>query len=177
MGKHEQFPECEGMEYFFAEDGRLVAMVVRSGFEGYGLFPPFLDTDEERDFVQQAYDINLERERDTKAHVTPEDFPLQITLLNRDPGSIVRPHYHDVFAPPAGKYRHQIMLVMQGKLRIGIFTVENEHLSDVFLDPGDLVLMAEGHQIEFLVPGTRVVEIKQGPIPSEIADEMVVLGN
>jgi len=55
--------------------------------------------------------------------------------------------------------------------------VENEHLSDVFVDPGDLVLMAEGHQIEFLVPGTRVVEIKQGPIPSEIADEMVVLGN
>ena len=84
MGKHEQFPECEGMEYYFAEDGRLVAIVVRSDFEGYGLFPPFLDTEEERAFVQTAYDINLERERDTKAHVTPEDFPLQITLLNRE---------------------------------------------------------------------------------------------
>lgn len=177
MSEHQQFPECEGMEYFFAEDGRLVAMVVRSDFESYGLFPPFLDTEEERAFVQTAYDINLDRERDTKAHVTPEEFPLQITLLNRDPGSVVKPHYHDVFEPPTGEYRHQIMLVMHGKLRIGIYTVENVHLGDVFLDPGDLILMAEGHQIEFLVPGTRVIEIKQGPIPAEIADEMIVLGS
>ena len=177
MGKHEQFPETEGIEYMFAEDGRLVAMVVRSDFEDYGLFPPFLDTDEERAFVQTAYDINLDRERDTKAHITPGDFPLQITLLNRDPGSVVRPHYHDVYEPPTGKYRHQIMLTMRGRVRIGIYTVENEHLGSVFLEAGDLILMTEGHQIEFLEPGTRMVEIKQGPIPEAIADEMVVLGD
>jgi hypothetical protein len=177
MGKHAAFPECEGMEYVFAEDGRLVAMVVRADFDSYGLFPPFLDTDEERAFVQTAYDINLERERNTKAHVTPEDFPLQITLLNRDPGSVVKPHYHDVFESPQGKYRHQIMLTLRGRIRIGIYTVDNEHLTDVFLEPGDLILMTEGHQIEFLVPGTRVIEIKQGPIPAAIADEMVVLGS
>jgi hypothetical protein len=177
MGKHEQFPECKGMEYMFAEDGRLVAMVVRSDFEGYGLFPPFLDTAEERSFVQKAYDVDLEREKHTKAHITPEGFPLQITLLNRDPGSVVKPHYHDVYEPPTGKYRHQIMLTMSGRVRIGIFTVENDHLGDVFLEPGDLILMAEGHQIEFLEPNTRMVEIKQGPIPEAIADEMVVLGD
>ena len=177
MTKHEQFPECEGMEYYFADDGRLVAMVVRSNFESYGLFPPFLDTEEERAFVKTAYDINLDRERHTKAHVTPEDFPLQITLLNRDPGSVVKPHYHNVFEAPTGDYRHQIMLTLRGRIRIGIFTVDNEHLTNVFLEPGDLILMAEGHQIEFLEPDTKVIEIKQGPIPAAIADEMVVLGN
>ncbi|HSR33125.1 MAG TPA: hypothetical protein VLY63_21380 [Anaerolineae bacterium] len=177
MSKHKQFPECEGMEYYFAEDGRLVAMVVRSDFESYGLFPPFLDTEEERAFVQTAYDINLDRERDTKAHVTPEDFPLQITLLNRDPGSVVKPHYHEVFGMPEGKYRHQLMLTLRGRVRIGVYTVDNEHLTNVFLDPGDLILMTEGHQVEFLEPNTKVIEIKQGPIPAEIADEMVVLGS
>jgi hypothetical protein len=35
--------------------------------------------------------------------------------------------------------------------------------------------MAEGHQVEFLEPDTKVIEIKQGPIPEAIADEMVVL--
>jgi hypothetical protein len=80
-----------------------------------------------------------------------------------------------VYEPPTGRYRHQIMLTMSGRVRIGIYTVENEHLGDVFLEPGDLILMAEGHQIEFLEPNTRMIEIKQGPIPAAIADEMVVL--
>lgn len=177
MSKHEKYPKCDGMEYYFAGDGRLVAMVVRAEFEGYGLFPPFLDTEEERAFVQTAYDINLDRERDTKAHVTPEEFPLQITLLNRDPGSVVKPHYHEVFEPPQGTYRHQIMLTLRGRIRIGVYTVDNEHLANVFLEPGDLILMAEGHQVEFLEPNTKVIEIKQGPIPAAIADEMVVLGS
>jgi hypothetical protein len=70
MSEHEQFPKCEGMEYHFAQDGRLVAMVVRSNFESYGLYPPFLDSKEERAFVQTAYDINLERERDTSLRKT-----------------------------------------------------------------------------------------------------------
>lgn len=175
MTEHEKYPETQGMEYFFADDGRLVAMVVRSNFEGYGLFPPFLDTDEERSFVQKAYDVDLDREKDTKAHVTPEDFPLQITLLNRDPGSVVKPHYHEAYNAPTGDYRHQIMLTVRGKVRIGVYSVDNEHLDDVYLEPGDLILMAEGHQVEFLEPDTKVIEIKQGPIPEAIADEMVVL--
>jgi hypothetical protein len=175
MAKHEKYPETKGMEYFFADDGRLIAMVVRSDFEGYNLFPPFLDTEEERAFVKTAYKIDMEREKHTKAHVTPEDMPLQITLLNRDPGSVVNPHYHDVFEPPKGKYRHQIMITQKGKVRIGVYTVDNEHLGDAVLEPGDLILMTEGHQVEFMEPGTKVIEIKQGPIPAEIADEMVVL--
>jgi hypothetical protein len=69
------------------------------------------------------------------------------------------------------------MLTLRGRIRVGVYTVDNEHLADVFLEPGDMILMAEGHQIEFLEPGTRVIEIKQGPIPAAIADEMVVLGN
>ena len=82
-----------------------------------------------------------------------------------------------VFEPPKGNYRHQIMLTLRGRIRVGVYTVDNEHLANVFLDPGDLILMTEGHQIEFLEPDTKVIEIKQGPIPAAIANEMVVLGS
>lgn len=176
MNTREQFPQSEGVEYFFAQDGHLVAMVIRSDFENYGRFPPLLDSSEEPVFVQTAHDISPDRERVGKAHVTPETFPLQITLLNRDPGSVVKPHYHEVFEAAKGKYRHQIMLTLRGRVRIGVYTVGNEHLSDVILEPGDLVLMAEGHRVEFLEPNTKVIEIKQGPIPAGFADEMAVLG-
>lgn len=175
MTEHNEFPESEGVEYLFAEDGRLVAMVVRADFGGFEFFPPFVDTEEERAFVQKAYDINLEREKYTKAHVTPAEFPLQITILNRDPGSTVKPHYHLVYEPPKDKTRHQIMWTQRGKVRIGVYTTENEHLEDVILEAGDLILMTEGHEVEFLEPDTKVLEIKQGPIPEDMADEMVVL--
>jgi hypothetical protein len=36
--------------------------------------------------------------------------------------------------------------------------------------------LTEGHEVEFLEPNTKVVEIKQGSKPAAIADEMVALG-
>jgi hypothetical protein len=46
-------------------------------------------------------------------------------------------------------------------------------VTDVILDPGDLILMFEGHSIEFLEPGTKAIEIKEGPFPeSDEADKV-----
>jgi hypothetical protein len=45
----------------------------------------------------------------------------------------------------------------------------------VILEPDDLVLMLEGHEVEFLVPRTRLIEIKQGPFPGTDADDKVDL--
>ena len=36
---------------------------------------------------------------------------------------------------------------------------------DVDLEPGDLILMYEGHRIEVLEAGTKAIEIKEGPFP------------
>ena len=60
-----------------------------------------------------------------------------------------------------------------GKMRVNVYTKEGEHLKDVDLDPRDLVLMFEGHSIEFLEPGTKAIEIKEGPFPeSDAADKV-----
>ena len=166
--------QTKGVEYIKASDGRTVAQVIRHDFDDYGAFPPYLDTDEEKAHLAAAYgNIDPEAERQTKAHMTADENPLQVIMLNRNPGAVVKPHYHLVTERPTNVTRHQIMLCRSGKMRINVYTKEGEHLKDVNLDPGDLIIMYEGHSIEFLEKGTKAIEIKEGPFPeSDEADKV-----
>ncbi len=158
--------ETKGVEYIKASDGRTIAQVIRNDFDDYGAFPPYLDTEEEKAHLAAAYgNIDPEAERKTKAHLTADELPLQIIMLNRNPGAVVKPHYHLVTERPQNSTRHQIMICRAGKMRINVYSKEGEHVTDVLLDPGDLILMFEGHSIEFLEPGTKAIEIKEGPFP------------
>ena len=85
--------------------------------------------------------------------------------LNRNPGAVVNPHYHEVTERPTNTTRHQIMICRSGRMRIGVYAKEGDHAADVDLAPGDMILMYEGHRIEFLEPGTKAIEIKEGPFP------------
>ena len=40
------------------------------------------------------------------------------------------------------------------------------HVADVLIKRDDLILMCEGHSIEFVDEGTKLLEIKQGPFPA-----------
>ena len=158
--------EAAGIEYVKAADGRTLAQVIRNNFDDYAAFPPYLDSEEERAHLAEAYSgADPETERRTKAHMTPDENPLQIVMLNRNPGSVVNPHYHEVTDRPTNTTRHQIMICRSGRMRIGVYAKEGDHAGDVDLAPGDMILMYEGHRIEFLEPGTKAIEIKEGPFP------------
>ena len=166
--------ETKGIIYMKASDGRTLAMVVREDFDDYAAFPPYLNTDEERAHLAEAYSgTDPEAERRTKAHLTPDELPLQVILLNRNQGAVVKPHYHLVTKRPENDTRQQIMICRAGKMRIHIYSKEGEYAGAAELNPGDLILMYEGHSIEFLTPGTKVIEIKEGPFPKTDAEDKV----
>ncbi len=162
------------IEAYHAEDGRLIGLYVPGDFRDYASFPPFVETPEEQAHLAQAYQVaSPERERETKAHLTEDPLPLQLVLLNRDAGAYVRPHYHRNDAPATSAMRHQILVCQRGRLRVGLYTSSGARLGHVTLAPGDLVLMCEGHSLEFLEPETKVIEIKMGPFPgSDAADKV-----
>jgi hypothetical protein len=169
-------PEARGVKYFRAKDGHIVGIFISGDFDHYEKFPPFLEADEEKDFLKKAYSLEeLEREKFTKAHITPPEYVLQLTYLNRDPGAVTKPHYHEVFETPARKTREQILWCQRGKAKVDLYTIEGEHVGGVELKKYDLILMTEGHRVEFLEPNTKLIEVKQGPIPESMDDEMVVL--
>jgi hypothetical protein len=164
------------VKYFRApDDKRVVAIHVRGDFDEYEKFPPYLDTEEDRRHMQLAYrGADPDVERKTKAHITDDNWPLQVVMLERMPGGTTLPHYHipDKDLPPM-KTRHQILMCQRGSAKVGVYTTKGEHLGDVILKRDDLILMLEGHEVEFLEPKTRLIEIKQGPFPeNDIADKI-----
>jgi hypothetical protein len=165
-----------GVEFFRAADGRAIAMLVRSDFDDFESFPPTFATEEERAWLAEHYRVESpERERATKAHLTEDGLPLQLTILNRPSGSFVAPHYHVNERPPEGETRHQVMVCLSGAAGVGILTKEGDHVAEVVLRSGDLILLYEGHSIETLEDGTRLLEIKQGPMPANPFDDSVAL--
>jgi hypothetical protein len=152
-------------------------MVVRHDFDDFGSHPPTFATDAERAWLKEHYRVaSPELERETKAHLTPDELPLQVTILNRPAGSFVKPHYHTNEGPPASETRHQVMVCLSGSARVGIYAREGTHVADVELRSGDLALLYEGHSIETLEDGTRLLEIKQGPMPSDPFADNVPIG-
>lgn len=168
--------DIETVKYFRApDDGRVVAIYIRNDFGEFDKFPPFMDTEEEIQHVREAYDVSDPTlERTTKAHITDNSWPLQVIMLEREPGGTTLAHYHVPTEPlPELPTRHQIMICQRGRVRIGIFTKEGHALGDVVLSANDLVLLVEGHDVEFLEPKTRIIEVKQGPFPGTDADDKV----
>lgn len=163
-------------QYVKAGDGRTVAIVIRHDFDAFEKFPPKFDTDAERQWLKEHYSVRSpELERKTKAHITDDSLPLQVTILNRPGGAVVKPHYHTNEGPASSDTRHQIMLCMSGQVKVGVFAKEGRHLADVVLETGDFVLLYEGHSFETLVDGTRLVEIKQGPMPADHLSDNVAI--
>jgi hypothetical protein len=165
------------VEAYRTSDGRLIGLYVPADFTDYTSFPPFVNTAEEQAHLEQAYKVNSpQRERETKAHLTEDALPMQIVVLNRDPGSYVRPHYHLNETSAAAATRHQILVCQRGRMRIGLYTKGGERVAHVTLGAGDLVLLCEGHSLEFLDQDTKVIEIKMGPFPGSDEADKVDLG-
>jgi hypothetical protein len=169
-------PADTDVQFFRAADGRTVAIHVPASFDQYEAFPPYLDTEEEQEHLEEAYDVeSIEQERRTKAHITADEFPLQIILLRRPEGSFTGAHYHEITGRTDMPTRHQILLCQSGGSAVGVYTEEGGHLGDVDLEPGDLILMLEGHSVEFSEPDTKLIEIKQGPFPETDENDKVDL--
>lgn len=157
------------------DDNRTIAIFIGGKFSAFEQFPPFMETEDEIRHVREAYKMeDPTLERTTKAHITEDGWPLQIIMLERHKGATTLPHYHvpNENLPPLPT-RHQVLLCQSGRARVGIFTRKGVALGDVFLEPNDLLLMLEGHEVEFLEPKTRLIEIKQGPFPGTDADDKV----
>ena len=166
------------VKYFRApDDGRPVAIFIDNEFDEFDKFPPFMESEEEIRHVREAYKIEDPLlERTAKAHITDNSWPLQIIVLERNPGGTTLPHYHiPTEALPDLPTRHQVLICQSGRARVGIFTRQGHPLGEVFMRPNDVVLLLEGHEVEFLESGTRLIEIKQGPFPGTDADDKIDL--
>jgi len=153
------------MRIYRAGNGRFMGIFVPGDFEDFealGLVERS-PTDVGEVVTPSQTSMAGEPPRVRRARLTDEELPLQVLVIERPAGSRVGPHYHPQRSAPTNT-RHQVMLCMSGRARVGIYTKEGEHIDTAELGPRDLVLTAEGHSLEFVEPGTRIVELQLGPV-------------
>lgn len=125
-------------------DGRLLAIVVRSGFDEHGTTP-----------------------------FTDEGMPLQLAVMNKAKGEGSEAHIHPPSdtADQVGRFRHEMLHIVSGRVEVGVYTFEGRLARRVLLETGDTIPLTEGHSTRFL-ENTKVIEIKEGTYPGKEYDKI-----
>ena len=124
--------ECKGIEEL-VDDGRTLAIIVRSTFEQNGI-----------------------------RFFTPDAFSQQLAYMNRPAGYVIEPHVHNP-VPRAVSYTQEVLLIKRGRLRVDLYTPAQVYVKSRILEAGDLILLATGgHGFEVLEE-IEMIEVKQGP--------------
>ena len=97
--------------------------------------------------------------------LTPNDYTLQLGLIEHPAGTMVRDHIHN----PEIKYKvdttQEFLYLEAGLVKAKIYNDKFDLIEEVIMEPGDFMLhVSGGHGFEILKE-CRLIEIKQGPYP------------
>lgn len=168
-----------GVDYVCSpDDGRVLALHVVSAAMDVSGLPPTLQAEPPTP-AGVAGQTASARMAQTKGHLTPVGWPLQVLLLRRGPGPSVRPHVHrpPVAGEPVNAFAQQVLICQSGRARVGVFTHDGIEVAQVTLEPHALVFLTEGHAVEFLEPDTVIIEVKQGPVAGVDVDDKIDVGS
>lgn len=95
-------------------------------------------------------------------HTEDKDF-VQVATWNYHKGKKTSTHVHNVAERKADKTQ-EVIYIKKGKIGGKIYTEDDELLTEIVLETGDLmIIFAGGHGFEVLEDGTQVIEFKNGP--------------
>ncbi|RLE74745.1 MAG: hypothetical protein DRJ44_06975, partial [Thermoprotei archaeon] len=70
-----------------------------------------------------------------------------------------------------GSIGQEAMYIIRGRILLTLYTLDREKKDSIILEEGDLAIVNQGHEIEFL-EDTLLLEIKQGPYPGSEKDKV-----
>lgn len=118
-------------------DGKLLALIVRSGFSQPGVH-----------------------------FFTPDELSQQLAYMRHPVGKQIPPHVHKP-VPREVHYTQEVLFLKRGKLRVDFYDDQQNYLESRVLDSGDVILLATGgHGFEVLEE-IEMIEVKQGPYAGE----------
>ena len=93
---------------------------------------------------------------------TPQDFSQQLGLLVHEKGKKIKAHRHKLIKREI-TLTQEVLVVLEGKLKINLYSENLEILKTIVIADGDTILLAHGaHSIE-IMEDSRIIEVKQGP--------------
>ena len=94
--------------------------------------------------------------------VTPDEFGLQVAVMERPKGYSIPSHEH-LPVPRATVGTQEVLLIRQGTLRADLFSPERDYLASVELNSGDAIILNSGGHGFFASEDCLFLEVKQGP--------------
>lgn len=113
---------------------------------------------------KDIYAIVLRREYTNSGpnFFTPGEFSQQLGMLIHPKGKIVKRHRHKLVKREIFRTQ-EVLVLLEGKIRVELFDDEGGKLKTVILKPGDAILLAQGgHKVKVL-EDAKIIEVKQGP--------------
>ncbi len=93
---------------------------------------------------------------------TPDELSQQLAYMRHPQGKSIKPHVHNP-VPREVSYTQEVLFIKKGKLRVDFYDSKQNYLESRVLEPGDVILLAQGgHGFEMLEE-VEMIEVKQGP--------------
>lgn len=100
--------------------------------------------------------------------LTEDANDLQVGIHNRQKGIKLAPHVHKFTNPSVVSTIQELLLVLNGRIRVNLYTSQGMFVLKKILKTGDSILLIRGgHGVDFL-EDARVFEVKQGPFSATI---------
>ncbi len=117
----------------FEHNGKVLAIIVRKGFDREGL-----------------------------SFVTEDNYGLQVGIHKQPKGFEAKPHIHIPFEELKNLEVQEMFYVEKGKIQIGLYDEQDNKVTDVTGNEGDIMIIISGHSLQCL-EDSKFIEIKQGP--------------
>ena len=93
---------------------------------------------------------------------TPANFSQQVAYMKRPKTHKIPAHFHNIVARQI-LYTQEVLVIRRGRVRVNLFSSEQQFVGERVLEAGDLILLCGGgHSLEMLEESS-MIEIKQGP--------------
>lgn len=126
-------PEENKVQEFKSKDGRVLAMLFKHGLEAQGV-----------------------------RFLTPENFPLQLGILDHPQGKNVPMHLHEELKATV-KAVHEVLYVEKGRAHIELADESWEPIGKTTIEAGDMFLICGAAHAVNIEKGSRIIEVKHGP--------------
>jgi len=118
-------------------DGELIALILRHGFNKPGIH-----------------------------FFTSNELSQQLAYMHQPTGKVIEPHIHNPVARQV-QYTQEVLFIKRGRMRVDFYDSARNYLESRILEPGDVILLAQGgHGFEVL-DEVEMIEVKQGPYAGE----------
>lgn len=110
---------------------------------------------------------DMQLEQDSINFVTPNDSSLQVGVMSRCKGYLVKPHIHKSVKRVIYQTQ-EVLFIKSGTCLVTFYSEERDVVERIEVHAGDVVMfVGGGHSIEML-EDVEIIEVKQGPYLGEL---------